>query len=67
MISIGNLLVQTELNSIGKSYVVISSPVLLLISPSAHGMQSKQQTGSPFLEAILVPGGQLSLHTDTGT
>ena len=46
---------------------VISSPVLLLISPSAHGIQSKQQTGSPFLLAFRVPGGQLSLHTEIGT
>lgn len=30
-------------------------------------MQSKQQRGSPFLLAFLVPGWQLSLHTDFGT
>ncbi len=45
---------------------VISSPVVLEISPSPHGKQSKQQTGRPFLVARLVPRGQLSLHTDCG-
>jgi len=42
------------------------SPVVLEISPSAHGRQSKQQTGKPFFVARLVPGRQLSLQTDRG-
>lgn len=46
---------------------IIFVPVILLISPSAHGMQSKQHIGFPFCTAFLVPGGQFSLHTDIGT
>jgi len=45
---------------------IVNKPVSLLIFPSEQVMQSKQQTGSPFLLAIRVPGGQLSLHTDFG-
>lgn len=41
-------------------------PVVLEISPSAQGMQSKQQTGSPCRIPILVPGWHRSLHTDRG-
>ena len=44
----------------------VNLPVSLLISPSEQAMQSKQQTGSPFLLATRVPGEQLSLHTDRG-
>jgi len=40
---------------------------MLLTSPDAQGRQSKQQTGFPFCTAFLVPGRQLTLHTDTGT
>lgn len=50
-----------------KVYSVMHLPVLLLISPAAHGTQSKQQRGSPFLMAFLVPAGQISLHTEMGT
>ena len=45
---------------------VKNQPVLLLISPSEQGMQSKQHTGFPFFLAMRVPGGQLSLHTEWG-
>ena len=47
-------------------FKVKNQPVLLLISPSEQGMQSKQHTGSPFFLAMRVPGGQLSLHTEWG-
>ena len=40
--------------------------VVLLISPSEQGMQSKQHTGFPLFLAMRVPGGQLSLHTERG-
>ena len=43
------------------------SPVLLEYSPKVQGMQSKQQKGSPLRESFRVPGGQVLLHTDTGT
>lgn len=45
---------------------LVVSLVVLLNSPSAHGMQSKQQMGFPLTKALLVPGGQDSLHTDLG-
>lgn len=49
-------------------FIMINSwPVVFEISPSAHGMQSKQQTGSPWRIPILVPGWHLSLHTERGT
>ncbi|KAK3570686.1 hypothetical protein QTP86_025026 [Hemibagrus guttatus] len=40
--------------------------ILAPMIEKAHGMQSKQQIGFPFCTAFLVPGGQLSLHTDFG-
>lgn len=43
------------------------SLVLLLNSPSAQAMQSKQQIGLPLTKARRVPGRQLSLQTDLGT
>lgn len=43
------------------------SLVLLLNSPSAQAMQSKQQIGLPLTKARWVPGRQLSLQTDSGT
>lgn len=43
------------------------SLVLLLNSPSAQGMQSKQQIGLPLTKARRKPGRQLLLHTDRGT
>ena len=43
------------------------SLVLLLNSPSAQGMQSKQQIAFPLTKALRVPGRQLSLHIDRGT
>ena len=50
-----------------KTKTCIIRPVTLLISPSAHLIQSKQQTGFPFWRTFLVPGGHFSLQTDTGT
>ena len=44
-----------------------TTPVVLLISPSAHLKQSKQQTGFPFCRTLRVPGGHFSLQTDKGT
>lgn len=43
------------------------SLVLLLNSPSAQMMQSKQHIGLPLTKARRVPGRQLSLQTDLGT
>lgn len=58
---------RNEMSTSVKTMIPAVSLSLLLNSPSAQRMQSKQQMGLPLTKARRVPGKQLSLHTERGT